>query len=154
MAHARPFSTSTFQDLFDDIQNTSRWGVLTPAIELWSFGSLGGLLSPHFGSVNFILTLFSKWGCDKKFGIIELNLIGAMWPRFTLNFSTYDAFRTPWGTQMWVPNRNHDAPPSSLCDPKKVQRVGFVEMVRNLMPLLASSTKGGRGVVLEVPGLD
>jgi hypothetical protein len=32
-------------------------GVLTPKIELWSFGSLGGLPNPHFGSVNFILTL-------------------------------------------------------------------------------------------------
>jgi hypothetical protein len=47
-----------------------------------------------------------------------------------------------------------DAPPSSLCDPKRVQRVGFVEMVRNLVPLLASSTIRGRGVVLEAPRLD
>ncbi len=47
-----------------------------------------------------------------------------------------------------------DAPPSSLCDPKKVQRVGFAEMVRNLVPLPASNTKRGRGVVLEAPGLD
>jgi hypothetical protein len=49
---------------------------------------------------------------------------------------------------------NPDAPPSSLCDPKRVQRVGFAEMVRNLVPLPASSTKRGRGVVLEAPGLD
>jgi hypothetical protein len=47
-----------------------------------------------------------------------------------------------------------DAPPSSLCDPKWVQRVAFVEMLRNLMPLPASSTKKGRGVMLEAPGLD
>jgi hypothetical protein len=47
-----------------------------------------------------------------------------------------------------------DAPPSSLCDPKRVQKVGFVEMVRNLVPLPASNTKRGRGVVLEAPGLD
>jgi hypothetical protein len=47
-----------------------------------------------------------------------------------------------------------DAPPSSLCDPKRVQRVGFAELVRNLVPLPASSTKKGRGVVLEAPGLD
>ncbi len=45
-------------------------------------------------------------------------------------------------------------PPSSLCDPKRVRRVGFVELVRNLVPLPASSTKRGRGVVLEAPGLD
>jgi len=31
-------------------------GVLTPTIKLSSFGSLGGLPSPHFGSVNLILT--------------------------------------------------------------------------------------------------
>jgi hypothetical protein len=37
---------------------------LTVAIELWVFGSLGGLSSPIFGSVNGDLTLPSKWGCD------------------------------------------------------------------------------------------
>jgi hypothetical protein len=47
-----------------------------------------------------------------------------------------------------------DAPPSSLCDPKRVQRVGFAKMIRNLVPLPISSTKRGRGVVLEAPGLD
>jgi hypothetical protein len=47
-----------------------------------------------------------------------------------------------------------DAPPSSLCDPKRVQRVGFAKMVRNLVPLPASSTKRGRRVVLEAPRLD
>jgi hypothetical protein len=39
-------------------------GVLTPIIELWNFGSPGELPSFHFGSVSFILTFFSKWGCD------------------------------------------------------------------------------------------
>jgi hypothetical protein len=48
----------------------------------------------------------------------------------------------------------YDAPPSSLCDPRRVQRVGFAEMVKNLVPLLASNTKRGRGVVLEASGLD
>ncbi len=48
----------------------------------------------------------------------------------------------------------NDAPPSSLCDPKRVQRIGFAKMVRNLVPLSASSTKRGRGVVLEALGLD
>jgi hypothetical protein len=47
-----------------------------------------------------------------------------------------------------------DAPPSSLCDPKRVQRVGFAELVRTLVPLPASSTKRGRGVMLEAPRLD
>jgi hypothetical protein len=47
-----------------------------------------------------------------------------------------------------------DAPPSSLNDPRRVQRVGFVEMVRNLVPLPTSNTKRGRGVVLEAPRLD
>jgi hypothetical protein len=49
---------------------------------------------------------------------------------------------------------SNDVPPSSLCDPKRVQRVGFVELDRNLVPLPASSTKRGRGVVLEAPGLN
>jgi len=37
-----------------------------------------------------------------------------------------------------------NAPPSSLFDPKWVQVIGFVEMVRNLMPLSTSNTKRGR----------
>jgi hypothetical protein len=64
MAHARPFSTSTFQDLSNGIKNTSRRGVSTPTIELWSFESPGGLQVPTFGSASFILTLASKWGCN------------------------------------------------------------------------------------------
>jgi hypothetical protein len=39
-------------------------GVLTLAIQIWSFGSPKGPPSPHFGSVSVILTLFQKWGCD------------------------------------------------------------------------------------------
>jgi hypothetical protein len=57
MAHVRPFSTFSFQDLFNNIKNTSRQGVFTLAIELWFFGSPRGLPSPHFGSVSVILTL-------------------------------------------------------------------------------------------------
>jgi hypothetical protein len=34
MAHARPFSTFTLQDLSNDIKNISMQGVLTPAIKL------------------------------------------------------------------------------------------------------------------------
>jgi hypothetical protein len=60
----RPFLTSTLQYLSNDMKNASRRGVLTLAIELWSFGSLGGFPSPHFGSVSVILTLSQKWGCD------------------------------------------------------------------------------------------
>ncbi len=48
------------------MKNASRRGVLTPTIKLWSFGSLGGLPSPHFGSVNVILTLFQMWSCDNN----------------------------------------------------------------------------------------
>jgi hypothetical protein len=47
-----------------------------------------------------------------------------------------------------------DAPPSSLCDPKRVQKIGFAELVRNLVSFPASSTKRDREVVLEAPGLD
>ncbi len=64
MAHARPFWTSTLQDLSNGINNTSMWGVLTPSIELWVFGSPEGLQTPIFGSVSGDLTLPSKWGCD------------------------------------------------------------------------------------------
>jgi hypothetical protein len=46
------------------MKNASRRGVLTPTIELWNFGSLGGLPSRHFGNVSVIFTLFQKWGCD------------------------------------------------------------------------------------------
>jgi len=34
MAHARPFPTFKLQDLSNGMNNTSRQGVLTPAIEL------------------------------------------------------------------------------------------------------------------------
>jgi hypothetical protein len=34
MAHARPFWTSTLQDLFNDTKNAQMRGDLTPAIEL------------------------------------------------------------------------------------------------------------------------
>jgi hypothetical protein len=54
----------------------------------------------------------------------------------------------------WNIARRNDEPPSSLCDPKWVQRVGFAEMARNLVPLLIHNTRRGRGVVLGVPGLD
>ncbi len=64
MTHARPFWTSTFQDLSNGRTNTSMQGVLTPVIESWVFGSLGGLPSPIFGSVSGDLTPPSKWGCD------------------------------------------------------------------------------------------
>jgi hypothetical protein len=56
---------STLPDLSNGIKNTPMRGVLTPAIELWVFGSPRGLQVPTFGSVSFILTLNPKWGCDK-----------------------------------------------------------------------------------------
>jgi len=64
MARARPFRTSTLQDLSNDIKNTLIWGVLTLAIAFWVFRSPKGLPSPIFGSVSGDLTLPSKWGCD------------------------------------------------------------------------------------------
>jgi hypothetical protein len=57
----------TLWDLSNGIKNTSRRGVLAYTIEFWSFGSPGGLWVPTFGSVSFILTLVSKWGCDSLF---------------------------------------------------------------------------------------
>jgi len=66
MAHARPFLTSTLQGLSNGIKNTSRWGVLTSTIELWNCKSPEGLQVPTFGSLSLILTLASKWGCEKN----------------------------------------------------------------------------------------
>ncbi len=67
-------------------------------------------------------------------------------------FVNFQIISKPFGNS-WN-NEACDAPPSSLCDPKRVQRVGFAEMVKNLVPLPTSSTKRGRGVVLEAPGWD
>jgi hypothetical protein len=38
-----------------------------------------------------------------------------------------------------------DVPPNSLCDPKRVQRVRFAELVRNLVSLPAPALKGVEG---------
>jgi hypothetical protein len=40
------------------------WGVLTPTIVFWIFGSPRGLKTPIFGNVSGDLTLPSKWGSD------------------------------------------------------------------------------------------
>jgi len=55
MAHARPFWTSTLQELSNGIKNTSMQGVLALAVTF--FGSLGRLPSPIFESVSGDLTL-------------------------------------------------------------------------------------------------
>ncbi len=65
MVHARPFSKPSLWSLSNGIKNTSRRGVLTPTIELWSFGSPRGLQVPTFGSASLILTFAPKWGCDR-----------------------------------------------------------------------------------------
>ncbi len=64
----------------------------------------------------------------------------------TWNCSFANMYKNSW-------NHNWRAP-KFLVWPKRVQRVGFAEMVRNLVPLSASSTKRGKGVVLEAPGLN
>ncbi len=53
-----------FKTFFNDVNNTSRQGVLTPAMELWIFGNPRRLQVPTLGGVSCILTLASKWGCD------------------------------------------------------------------------------------------
>jgi hypothetical protein len=57
MTNARPFRTSTLQDLSNDTKNIQRRGVLPFAVELKKFGSPGGLQIPNLGSVSFILPL-------------------------------------------------------------------------------------------------
>jgi hypothetical protein len=64
MANARPFSISMLQDLSNDTKNTSMRGVLGLAVEPQTFGSLGGLQVPNFGSVGLHPHTWPKWGCD------------------------------------------------------------------------------------------
>jgi hypothetical protein len=64
MAYARPFWTSTLQELSNGIKNIPMKGVLTPELKLSGFGSPEGLQVPTFRSVSFILTFNPKWGCD------------------------------------------------------------------------------------------
>ncbi len=48
MPNAKAFSISTLQDLSNDTKNTPMRGFLGPAVELWTFGSPGGLPIPNF----------------------------------------------------------------------------------------------------------
>jgi hypothetical protein len=64
MTNARPFSISTFQDLFNDTKNTPMQGFLGLFVELWTFGSLGGLQILNFASVGLHPHTWPKWGCD------------------------------------------------------------------------------------------
>jgi hypothetical protein len=82
MVHARPFLTFTLQDLSNYITIISRQGVLTPAIELWIFESLGGLPSPHFESVSDVFTLLQS-------GVVTLLVL-----RWTTG--NLDAQVSPW----------------------------------------------------------
>ncbi len=56
-------------------------GVLTPAIELWSFESPGRLPSPHFGSEGVILSLFqSKVAtCDVNLDVFTFTSLSPTW---------------------------------------------------------------------------
>jgi hypothetical protein len=48
MPNAMAFSISTLQHLSNDTKNAPMQGVLSPAVELWTFGSPGGLPIPNF----------------------------------------------------------------------------------------------------------
>jgi hypothetical protein len=127
---------------------------------------------PHFEkSVRMKLTL-PKWGLGSPPGLpkFQSSIVGVRTPRIgaiSISLESYWNVNVENGLAwafghlqhtLWQKERPGvklaDAPPSSLCDPKRVQRVGFAEMVRNLVPLPASNTKRVRGVVLEAPGLD
>jgi hypothetical protein len=66
MAHARPFETSTLQDLSNDIKNTRMEEDLTPEIELrvsgvsgdFNFPLLGVWTSPSHLSQSGVATIF------------------------------------------------------------------------------------------------
>ncbi len=85
MAHARPFWTSTLQDLSNDIKNTQMRGDLTPAIELWILGipkdsifSLSGVwVSSSHLSQSGVATVFVN---VKFIGFVncELSVIGTL----------------------------------------------------------------------------
>jgi hypothetical protein len=97
MAHARPFWTSTLQDLSNDIKNIPMRGVLAPAIELWVFGSPRGLQLPTFESVSFIFTFIPKWGCDSPYCMSKKNEVlfeDHVW-KITYNFSFFFPWRNP-----------------------------------------------------------
>jgi hypothetical protein len=69
MTNARAFWTSTLQDLSNDTKNTPIRGVLASVVELYTFGSPGGLQVPNFGSVSFILTLGQKGVATSTLGV-------------------------------------------------------------------------------------
>jgi hypothetical protein len=67
MGHVSPFYTSTFQELFNGIKNSSIQWVLTPVIALWKFWSPSRLQLPKWeltweceGSFLHILTHFQE----------------------------------------------------------------------------------------------
>jgi hypothetical protein len=84
MVHARPFWTSTLQGLSNGVKNISMRGVLALEIKLWIFGSPRGLQVPTFGSVNFILTLASKWGCDIICCVCQRTFMLACWANISI----------------------------------------------------------------------
>jgi hypothetical protein len=66
MTNARSFSISMLQDLSNDTKNTPMQGVLSLAVEVWTFGSLGELQVLNFGSVGLHPHTWPKWGCDNR----------------------------------------------------------------------------------------
>jgi hypothetical protein len=70
MAHLRPFSTSALQDLSKWYKEHLNVRSFDPYNQALSFGNPQRLQVPTFGCVSFIVTLASKWGCDRLKSII------------------------------------------------------------------------------------
>jgi hypothetical protein len=72
MGHANPFQTFTFQDLSNDIKNSSNHWVLTPVIALWKFENPPGLHLPKWElswecEGSFPHTFLHSWECEGSF---------------------------------------------------------------------------------------
>jgi len=73
MANARPFSISTFQDLFNDTKNTPMRGVLGLAVELQTLGNPGGLQTSNFSKCWASPPHLAKVGLQHQRWYADLN---------------------------------------------------------------------------------
>ncbi len=125
------------------------WKVGTSSCTLWGLHHFQGLSLHQLRQPDHhILLQELKW-CTRLHPSYLLVTIMAILPikLVSATFLLRNSFVIIVGKRDW-------RAPKFLVWPKRVQRVGFAKMVRNLVPLPASNTKRGRGVMLEASGLD